>query len=211
MLQDLLFEPLDLLAEQFNRIHLLRGHKSKAIVVSQKLRTLRVAELLEDTPVEALACLPHGHVLQVLLDGGVAGTKIWNNIVISNAPSVMACQMKKQQLNVALVYMDYNVYDAEPLYDFGEYTSKRQHLSFDQMQSEGFEKNSHVVSSAATVFEDEKSYKLLPKWETAGRDGDDVGPENTALILDTTRYGLFSIERTQSPNRPCWQNGKKTK
>jgi hypothetical protein len=143
--------------------------------------------------------------------GGVVGTKIWNNIVISNAPSIMACQMKRQQLNVALAYMDYNVYDSEPLYDFGEYTSRHQRLSFDQMQSEGFEKNSRVVSSAAAVFGDEKSYKLLPKWKNAGRDGDGVGPENTALVLDTTRYGPFSRERTQSPNCPRWQNGRRTK
>jgi hypothetical protein len=143
--------------------------------------------------------------------GGVAKTKIWNNIVISNATSIMACQMKQQQLSAALAYIDDNVYDAEPAYDFGEYASNRQRLSLSQMQSAGFEKNSHVVSSARGIFEDEKSYKLLPKWKTAGRDGDAVGPENIALVLDTTRYGPFSRERTQSPGRPRRQNGKKTK
>jgi len=143
--------------------------------------------------------------------GGIAKTKIWNNIVISNATSIMACQMKKQQLSVALAYMDYNVYDAEPAYDFGEYTSSRQRLSLDRMQSTSYERNSHVVSSARDVFEDEKSYKLLPKWKTAGRHGDAMGPENIALVLDTTRYGPFSRERTQSPDRPRRQNGEKTK
>lgn len=140
--------------------------------------------------------------------GGIAEAKIWNNVVISNGPSIMACQIKKQQLSVALAYMDYNVYDAEPDYDFGEYTSKRQRLSLAPMQSAGFEKNSHVVSSAKDVFEDEKSYKLLPRWKTAGRYGDAVGPENIALILDTTRYGPFSRKRTQNPVRPLRQNGK---
>jgi len=143
--------------------------------------------------------------------GGIAKTKIWNNIVISNGSSIMACQMKKQHLSVALAYMDYNVYDAEPAYDFGEYTSNRQRLSLGRMQSSGFEKNSHVVSSARDVFEDERSYRLLPKWKTAGRDGDAVGPENTALVLDTTRYGPFSRERTQDLVCPHRQNGKKTK
>jgi len=143
--------------------------------------------------------------------GGVTKTKIWNNIVISNGSSIMACQMKKQQLSVVLAYMDYNVYDAEPAYDFGEYTSNRQRLSLSQMQFVGFEKHSHIVSSARDVFEDEKSYRLLPHWKTAGRYGDAVGPENIAVVLDTTRYGPFAKERMQDGARPRSQNGKKTK
>ena len=123
--------------------------------------------------------------------GGVTKVKIWNNIVISNASSIMACQIKKQQLTSALAYMDYNVYDADPAYDFGEYTSNHQRFSLGQMRSEDFENNSHVVSSVKDVFENERSYELLPKWKTAGRYGDAVGPENTAVVLDTTRYGPF--------------------
>lgn len=121
--------------------------------------------------------------------GGVVKAKIWNNIVISRRPSIMACQIKKTQLSSALAYMDYNVYDAAPTYDFGEYTSNHQRLSLAEMQSTGFEENSHVVSSPNDVFEDEKSYKLLPKWKTGGRYKDAVGPENIAIVLDTTRYG----------------------
>jgi len=129
--------------------------------------------------------------------GGVVNAKIWNNIVISRCPSIMACQIKKTQLAVlaavqlssALAYMDYNVYDAEPTYDFGEYTSNHQRLSLAEMQSTGFEENSHVVSSPNDVFEDEKSYKLLPKWKTEGRYKDAVGPDNIVVVLDTSRYG----------------------
>ncbi|MBL7041259.1 MAG: right-handed parallel beta-helix repeat-containing protein [Pirellulaceae bacterium] len=125
--------------------------------------------------------------------GGVTDTKIWNNIVISKARSVAACQNKKQELSSALAYMDYNVYDARPTYDFGEYTSNRQRLTLGQIQSEGFEENSHVVASAADVFEDESSYRLLPRWMTAARNGDAVGPEDTAKVLDVRRYGPTAI------------------
>jgi len=33
------------------------------------------------------------------------------------------------------------------------------------------------------------SYQLKPPWQTAGRYGDGVGPENVAEIVDTGRYG----------------------
>jgi len=36
---------------------------------------------------------------------------------------------------------------------------------------------------------DEQSWELLPKWKTAGRDADAVGPENVSLVLDLRRYG----------------------
>lgn len=143
--------------------------------------------------------------------GGVTKVRIWNNIVISNASSIMACQIKKQQLSVALAYMDHNIYDAEPRYDFGEYTAKRRRLSLKQIQSEGFEKNSHIVSSALAVFENDKSHKLLPRWKTAGRYGDPVGPENIALILDESRYGPLAAIRLQATDGPYRQDGKREK
>lgn len=121
--------------------------------------------------------------------GGVVNAKIWNNIVISNGPSIMACQIKKAPLTNALAYMDYNLYDAEPTYDFGEYTSDHQRFTLAQMRSTGFEKNSHVVSNLNDVFDDQKSCKLLSKWKTAGRYSDALGPENVAVLLDTARYG----------------------
>ena len=134
--------------------------------------------------------------------GGVVNTKIWNNIVVCGGSSITACQIKKHQLSLALAYMDYNVYDADPAYDFGQYTSNHQRLSLGQMQSAGFEKNSHVVSSMKDVFEDDRSYTLSPKRKTAGRYGDAVGPGNIALVLDTTRYGPLSKKRMQGSGRP---------
>jgi hypothetical protein len=125
--------------------------------------------------------------------GGVTGTKIWNNVVISGARSIAACRNAKQELASALAYMDYNLYDAPPAYDFGEYTPNRQRYSLDEMQAAGFELNSRVVSRAGDVFEDEKSYRLLPQWKTAGRQADPPGPEDAAAVLDVSRYGPAAV------------------
>lgn len=131
--------------------------------------------------------------------GGVTNTKIWNNIVVSKARSITACQNKRQQLTSAIAYMDYNVYDAQPVYDFGEYTPNRQRLSLAQMRSEGFEGSSHVVSSVNDVFEDERLYRLLPRWKTAGRRGQPVGPEDIASVLDLKGYGPSAARPPASP------------
>lgn len=131
--------------------------------------------------------------------GGVTQTKIWNNIVISKARSVMACQNKKQSLASALAYMDYNLFDAPPAYDFGVYTATRQRLSFEQMREAGFEKHSSVVADGREVFEDEKSYRLLSRWKAAGRQDDAPGPENTASILDPNRYGPQASRTAEAP------------
>lgn len=56
---------------------------------------------------------------------GVTGARIWNNIVISKGRSTTACQNRRQELASALAYMDHDVYDAAPVYNFGEYTSNR--------------------------------------------------------------------------------------
>lgn len=125
--------------------------------------------------------------------GGVTDTKIWNNLVISKARSIMACQNKKQELASAVAYLDYNVYDARPVYDFGRYTSSHQSLSLDQMRSAGFEGHSAVVSGVGDVFEDEKSYRLLPRWKTAGRQGGAPGPGDIRLVLDLSRYGPSAV------------------
>lgn len=127
--------------------------------------------------------------------GGVTDTKIWNNVVISNARSIVACQNKRQSLTSAVAYMDYNLYDARPTYDFGEYTPDRQRLSLDEMRSKGFEKNSHVVSGPSDLFEDEKSYRLLPRWKTAGKGSNPPGPENVASVFDLSRYGPSAVQR----------------
>ena len=125
--------------------------------------------------------------------GGVAGTKIWNNVVISKARSITACQNKRQELASAVAYMDYNIYDASPVYEFGEYTSNRQRLSLDRMRTAGFEEHSRVVSSVRDVFEDDVSYRLLPEWKTEGRQAEPPGPEDAASVLNVRRYGPSAV------------------
>lgn len=126
--------------------------------------------------------------------GGVTDTKVWNNIVISQARSIMACENKRQSLTSALAFMDFNLYDAQPKYDFGVYTPDRQRFSLEQMRAKGFEENSHIVSSSSDVFEDETSYRLLPRWRRAGRRRDSPGPNDIALVLDISRYGPAAVE-----------------
>ena len=72
-------------------------------------------------------------------------------------------------------------------------------LSFDQMQSEGFERHSCVVPSAKEIFEGTSSYKLLPRWKTGGRHGGGLGPDNTAAILDLRRYGPSAVRPPRPP------------
>jgi hypothetical protein len=43
--------------------------------------------------------------------------------------------------------------------------------------------------SIANIFANTTTYEVLPIWKTAGRYSDPIGPENAALVLDTTRYG----------------------
>jgi hypothetical protein len=120
--------------------------------------------------------------------GGVTEVKVWNNIVLSKGPPIIACQNKKQELTSALAYMDYNLYSAQPIYDFGEYTTNHQRLSMKQMRSKGFEAHSQVLP-VGEIFEDKKSYRLARKWQTAGREADPPGPDDIVLVLDLRRYG----------------------
>lgn len=124
--------------------------------------------------------------------GGVADVKIWNNILLSGRASAIGCQFKKQPLSSVPGYMDYNLYDAPPMYDFGEYTSNRQRLTFAEMQETGFETHSHVISPADETSGDPEPYALYEpagRWGKAGRYEDGIGPQDIALVLDVSRYG----------------------
>jgi hypothetical protein len=120
---------------------------------------------------------------------GVRQTKVWNNVVLSKARSITACRNKKQPPASGLAYMDYNVYDARPVYDFGEYTPNHQRLSLDKMQLKGLERHSRVVAGASDLFANEKAWHLKPRWARAGRDGDAPGPDHVGKVLDLARYG----------------------
>ena len=95
-----------------------------------------------------------------------------------------------------LSYMDYNVYDGTPEYDFNGTT-----YTLSQMQSHGFEQHAYVVSSDLSIFQNLTSYVLLPQWTTAGRYGDPVGPRYpVAQILNTSRYGPRALSTGTSPS-----------
>jgi len=128
-----------------------------------------------------------------LLTGHWAGelwnTRLWNNIVIAQGKAVTAYNESKNRfVNTGakkhLAYMDFNVYTAPAKYTFGG-----EIFDMERMRAGGFERHSQVVAGAGEIFKDEQSCEPLPTWRTAGRDGDAVGPENAALVLDVKRYG----------------------
>ena len=126
--------------------------------------------------------------------GGAWNNAIYNNIVISAGKRILAFYEKRNALvtagpRVHLTLMDYNLYDAPPRYELGQYARPYQKFTLDDMRRRGFEAHSHVVARASEVFVDEKSWRLKPQWAKAGKSGDAPGPDNIAEILDLTRYG----------------------
>jgi len=131
--------------------------------------------------------------------GELWNTHLWNNIVLARGEAVTAYNESKNRFVTTgerkhLAYMDYNVYTAPARYSFGGEV-----LDMTRMRASGFERHSHVVAGADQLFRDERPWDLLPKWRTAGRDGDPVGPENIALILDLKRYGPAGRNHASAP------------
>ena len=122
---------------------------------------------------------------------GVYRTQIWNNIALATSfPGVYgwACQTRYAQSGpqAPIAYMDYNVYDVPPHYDFFN-DAPLDNLT--QFQSQGFELHAQVASDLS-IFQDLTSYVLQPQWTTAGRYGDPIGPRYpVAQIMDPNRYG----------------------
>jgi len=116
---------------------------------------------------------------------------IWNNIVFAPNSKLtafynIAITYVQSGPNAPISYMDYNVYTGTPNYQFGGGTT----FTFPQMQSQGFEQHTSVVSGPLNIYQDLTAYQLLPQWQTAGRYGDSVGPRfPIAQILDVSRYG----------------------
>jgi len=139
--------------------------------------------------------------------GELWNTRLWNNIVITQGKAVTAYNESKNRFVNAgekkhLAYMDYNVYTVPPKYTFGAYAQGGgQTFGMDELRSRGFELHSQVVAAAGEIFKDERSWELLPKWKAAGRDGDAVGPENAALVLDIKRYGPACREALIAPGQ----------
>ena len=127
------------------------------------------------------------------------GASIWNNIALSGGQPLVGFIDQYEAFAASgsaaqLAYMDYNVYDGAPSYDFGGYVGSPSTFNLSQMRTQGFEQHSQVVSSDLSIFQDLTSYALLPQWNTAGRYGDPVGPRYpVAQILNTNRYGARAL------------------
>jgi parallel beta-helix repeat protein len=126
--------------------------------------------------------------------GDVWGTRMWNNVVLATGSSIVAYREPQSPFSMGgsnphFSSVDYNVYSAAPRYEFGEYSSSSSVFDLSAMRSRGFETNSQVVSSATDVYTDTTTWTISSGFTTAGRDGDPVGPDDVAAILDETRYG----------------------
>ncbi|MBN1674632.1 MAG: right-handed parallel beta-helix repeat-containing protein [Kiritimatiellae bacterium] len=136
--------------------------------------------------------------------GKVRNTHIWNNIVLGDVSRMVGFYDNKSPLVLTgerphFQYFDHNVYTASPGYSFDAYKTK-QTFSLDQMRAEGFEKQA-AVAGAEEIFVDRISWNLRPRWQTAGRYGDPVGPDDIARVLDKTRYGPAAGRRIESAAR----------
>ena len=125
--------------------------------------------------------------------GATWNSELWNNVVIGPGGQVLAYYDSHDSLSTTppaqLAYMDYNVYGAVPTYRFGTYSSgPEQVLSLADMIIHGYEVHS-AIALVSDIFVDRVSYQLKPPWQTAGRYGDGVGPDNVAEILNVGRYG----------------------
>lgn len=121
----------------------------------------------------------------------VVNSQLWNNIVIGGAAPIVAYYAKKAYLSWTpspLNYMDYNVYNQTPTYQFGVYVGGDSSYALADMQARGFEQHASIAATS-NIFVDTVSYQLKPAWETAGRTGGPVGPDSTAAVLNKQRYG----------------------
>ena len=135
--------------------------------------------------------------------GGIWNNRVWNNIVLSGGKGILAFYEKRSVFVAGgdkphLALMDFNLYDAAPRYEFGEYAGRHQKFTLADMRAKGFEKHAEVVAGASALFMDEKTWKLKPQWARAGKNGDAPGPDEIAEILNLTRYGPAALPKPAS-------------
>ena len=137
----------------------------------------------------------YARMITMIYGTGVYQTQLWNNIVLSGNGTPMwgyATYDKHVQggSKAPIAYMDYNVYDGAPHYRFGDVPDYK----LSQFKAHGFEVHSSVVSNDLAIFQDLTSYRLKPRWTTAGRHRDPVGPRfPIAQIMNTSRYGARAL------------------
>ena len=129
---------------------------------------------------------------------------VWNNIVITGGSQVRgywnpSVAFTAGRSTSPLAYMDYNVYDGAPIYEFGAYVRSNTTYTLSQFRAKGFERHSSV-SRGRNIFQNRTTYTLLPRWTTAGRYGDTVGPRySVAQILNANRYGPGTLGTGSPP------------
>ncbi len=143
---------------------------------------------------------------------------IWNNISICGGISFIAfhenyTQFAPSGVTAPLTYLDYNVYDGTPSYQFGVFTTPTT-FTIAQMRAQQFEVNSRI-DSATNIFVDQVSYALKTSpvnYTVAGRFGDMVGPRNgspvgpsntpmsnsVAQIINVNKYGPSAQQFSQT-------------
>ena len=151
-----------------------------------------------------------GGILFGIADGFPAGGRsyldnIWNNIVITGGQEIRGYWNPYDAFTTGLstsplAYMDYNVYDGPPIYDFNGYVGTEEVYTLSQMQAQGFEQHSSVISGDSNIFSNLTTYTLLPQWTTAGRYGDTLGPRySVAQIMNPNRYGPGALSTGSAP------------
>ncbi|MDA8018773.1 MAG: right-handed parallel beta-helix repeat-containing protein [Thermoanaerobaculia bacterium] len=148
--------------------------------------------------------------------GEVWNSYVWNNVVLATEGTEITAYYERQHEFVDsgprphLQYVDFNVYNLPPKYDFGEYTANRTIFTLADIRALGFELDAQIVTGADEIYVDQQSYVLLTPWLTAGRYGDPIGPDDVATILDASRYGPESCPSAifadgfESGNTSAW-------
>jgi hypothetical protein len=136
----------------------------------------------------------------------VSNVKIWNNVVLGGGRPILAygdseVPFAPRGPRAPLAYMDYNVYDGSPAYEFGADVARPSAFDFSQMRSHGFEWHGRVIRGGRALFEDSAPLRLRARWQTAGRDGDPVGPRFPIdRIRDPRRYGPGALDAGAGPH-----------
>jgi PKD repeat protein len=136
--------------------------------------------------------------------GNFLAASLWNNIVLFGTSSGFAfADYQDTWASGPIAYMDYNVYDGAPTYDFGDYTAQQSTFTLAQFRAQGFETHASVVAADSMIFPNiaNGDYTLASAYRTAGRYGDPVGPRYSInQIMNASRYGPGALNTGPSPS-----------
>lgn len=147
--------------------------------------------------------LYNSHLTDVLGQATSYTANLWNNISITGGTAQMGYVDEYEAWSTGLstsplAYMDYNVYDGAPSYEFGAYISMQSTFTLSGFQAQGFETHASVAAESV-IFPGiaTGNYTLATAYLTAGRYSNPVGPRyqvsGTGGILDAGRYGPAAL------------------